>query len=788
MMRALDRKLIRELGQSKAQSLAIVLVIASGVAVFVMSLNTLGFLRATRDAYYDRYRFGHLFASVRRAPMSESERLAEISGVAAVQARVVSDVTLDVPGLAEPAVGRLISLPEQAGVGLNRVHLRRGRMPDPDRAGEVLVSDAFFEANSLALGDTIEAVLNGRLQTLRIVGVALSPEYVIQIRGGDLLPDEKRFGVFWMPRRQMEAAFNMEGAFNDVSLRLLRGASADEVVDRVDAVLKPYGSVGAIDRDQHLSARFLADELKQLRATGLVAPAVFLCVAAFLLNIVLSRRIHTHRSIIATLKAFGYTNIEIGWHYLESSLLVSSLGALAGVVAGLWMGNGLARLYSEFYRFPTFVYRPDFRVIIAAVVISLLAAVVGSLRSVRAATRLAPAEAMQPIAPPIYRRSWLERLGIHAWLPVTARMILRGLQRRPVGALFSSIGIAFSVAVMVMTGFFADALDHLIEFQYAVAQRHDVQVLFREVTSPRVRHDLRNLPGVNQVEPFRAIGVNLRHGHRDHRTSILGLEPNRQLYRLLNTEAKPVRLPPSGVVLSDKLADLLGVVPGNDITVEVLEGEELVYQLPVAGVAKEYAGTNAYMDRYELHRLMKETDVLSGAFLAVDPSHRVELYRQLKQTPQVSSVSIKSASIQQFRDTIAANQMTMQSFTVFFAAVIAVGVVYNTARISLEERSRELATLRVIGFTRGEVSAILLGELSILTVVAIPLGFCIGFGFCAAMVIGFDSELYRIPLVIHPASYARAALVTIAASLVSGLLVRHRLDRLDLVEVLKSRE
>ncbi len=256
--------------------------------------------------------------------------------------RIVSDVTLDVPGLEEPAVGRLISLPRDDQPGLNRVHLRRGRKPESDRAGEVLVSDAFFEANSLALGDQIEAVLNGRLQTLTLVGVALSPEYVIQIRGGDLLPDEKRFGIFWMPRRQMEAAFNMEGAFNDVSLRLLKGANEQEVIDRLDAILKPYGSIGAIGRDHHISARFLADEIKQLRATGLVAPTVFLGVAAFLLNIVLSRRISAHRSIIATLKAFGYTNLEIGWHYMLSTLIVATAGALSGVVGGFWMGSGLA--------------------------------------------------------------------------------------------------------------------------------------------------------------------------------------------------------------------------------------------------------------------------------------------------------------------------------------------------------------------------------------------------------------------------------------------------------------
>jgi putative ABC transport system permease protein len=506
------------------------------------------------------------------------------------------------------------------------------------------------------------------------------------------------------------------------------------------------------------------------------------------LNIVLSRRISTHRSIIATLKAFGYTNVEIGVHYLQSSLVVAGAGALAGVIGGHWMGSGLARLYSEFYRFPSFVYRSDPRVIIAAVTISLMAAIVGSIRAVRGAVRLLPAEAMQPPAPPLYRRTWLERVGFSQALPVTMRMVMRSLQRRPIGAALSSVGIAFSVAVMVMTGFFSDALEHLIQFQFAVAQRHDVQVVFREMTSARAKHDLRNLPGVFEVEPFRAVAVNLKNGHRNYRTSVLGLDSQRHLYRLLNTEATPIRLPADGIVLNDKLADILRVTPGDTVTVEVLEGEQVVRPIEVAGIAREYSGTNGYMDRYELNRFLKEDEVLSGAFLTVDNLRRPELYQQLKRTPQVASVSIKSAMIKQFRETIAANQLTMQSFTVFFATVIAVGVVYNMARISLDERSRELATLRVIGLTHGEVSAILLGELAVVTLVAIPLGWCIGLGLCFAMVLGFESELYRIPLVIHPGSYARAAIVTIVAAVASGLVVRRRLDHLDLVEVLKSRE
>jgi putative ABC transport system permease protein len=690
--------------------------------------------------------------------------------------------------LDEPAVGRLISLPNTGDSVLNVIHVRSGRLPEPDRPREVAASEAFVKANRLDLGDSVAAVMNGRLQELVIVGVALSPEYVFQIRAGDVLPDDRRFGVFWMRKRQMEAAFDMQGAFNDVSLRLLRGTNPEGVIDRLDELLRPYGGVGAISRDDQISAKFLADEIKSLRATAVVAPVIFLGVAAFLLNVVLSRRIGGQRDIIAMLKAFGYANPEIAWHYLKSALLVALAGALVGAVGGLWMGSGLARIYSEFYRFPTFVYQPDLRVVLAAVGISAAAAVLGATRAVWRAAQLAPAEAMRPAAPRVYHRSTLERLGLTGLLPLTARMILRGLSRRPVAALLSSVGIGCSVAVLLLSGFASDALDHLIQFQFETAQRQDVQVTFYQVTSPAARYDLQNLVGVQAVEAFRSVPVNLRHRHYEYRCGILGLDDRRDLYRLVNISGRPIRLPSAGIVLGDRLAEILNVRPGDTVTVEVLEGTRPVVPLRVAGLATEYAGINAYMSRAALNRVMNETDALSGAFLAVDSLHASSLYRELKRTPRVAGVAVKSATVEQFQKTVAENQLTMQSFTIFFAATIAIGVVYNTARISLDERSRELATLRVIGFTRAEVSAILLGELAIITVVAIPVGWAVGYAFCYAMVKGFESELFRIPLVIRADSYARSGLIVAAAAAVSGLIVRRRLDRLDLVSVLKSRE
>lgn len=787
-MRALDRKLVRDVLQMKGQTLAISLVIAAGVATFVMSLSMLESLERSRDTYYDRYRFAEVFANMKRAPRTLEARIAEIPGVARVQTRVVVDVTLDVEGLDEPAVGRIISVPGTARPVLNDVYLRSGRYIEPGRPGEVLVTEAFAEAHGLREGDTVRAIINARRELLKIVGIVLSPEYVLQVRAGELLPDPTRFGVFWMDYDQLAPAYDMDGAFNDVTLALMRGASEAEVIRRLDDLTARYGGAGAYGREDQLSNRFLSDEMQQLRGMAMVAPTIFLAVAAFLLNVVLSRLISTQREQIAAIKAFGYTKWEVGLHYFKLTLAIVAVGDVLGIIAGYFLGRDISELYTQFYKFPVLQFHLALNVVFLAVLISGGAAVVGTFAAVAHAVRLPPAEAMRPEPPAEFRPTVVERMGLSDFLPQAARMILRQLERRPLKSALSSLGIAMAVAVLVLGSFGEDAINYMMEFQFFVVQRDDMTISFVEPTTGRVLNEVGQLPGVMYAEPFRAIPVRLRHGHRSRRVGIMGIEPDGELFRLIDEREMLIPLPPEGMVLSQKLAELLGIELGDQVTVEVLEGNRPVREVPVTGVIADFAGLSAYMDIGEAHRLMREGPTLSGAYLSVDSKYRDRLYQTLKETPRVAGVAIKTAALETFRDTIAENLLRMRTFNIIFASIIAFGVVYNSARISLSERSRELATLRVIGFTRGEISAILLGELAVLTAAAIPGGLLLGFGFAWFVSLSLDTEVYRIPLVVDSRTYAFAATVVIIATIISGLIVRRRLDHLDLVEVLKTRE
>jgi putative ABC transport system permease protein len=787
-VKALHRKLLRDLWGIKSQALAIGAVIAVGVMVFTMYLSTFRSLRLTQETYYERNRFAEVFAGLKRAPRSLLPRVEAIPGVGRADARVVAQVTLDVPEVEEPATGMLISVPVPDRATLNDVVLTGGRYLEPGRAGEVLVSEGFALANDLEPGDSVAAILNGRRQELEIVGIALSPEYVYAIRAGDLFPDDRRFGIFWMEERALANAFDMEGAFNDLALTLERGASEPEVIARLDRLLERYGGLGAVPRRLQTSHWYLESELVGLQTVGMIVPVIFLVVAAFLLNVVLGRIVAVQREQIAALKALGYSDREVGFHYVAWGLVIAGAGMTAGVGCGAWLGHFMVRMYNDYFRFPVLRYRLDPEIALGVVAVALAAAVVGAFFAVRRAVRLPPAEAMRPEPPAVYRRSWIDLPAMQRLLPPAARMVLRNLQRRPARAAASVVGIAFSAAMLVSTTFFFDAFDEMIAVAFGIAQRQDMTVSFVEPVSASALHEIERLPGVLDAEPMRSVPARLRHGPRSRQVGILGLVAEPRLNRLIDSTQRPVRLPEGGLVLSDKLARTLGAATGDTLVVEVLEGERPIRRVPVVRVVEEYLGSNAYMEIGSLRRMMGEGGSLSGAFLSVDEARSDELYRRLKRTPKVAGVNLQREALRTFQKTIDETMGVFLFFNVLFAGVIAFGVVYNAARVSLSERSRELASLRVLGFHKREIAAILLGELALLTLAALPLGLLLGYGLADLIVRLYDTELYRFPLVILPRTYALACLTVLAAATLSGLVVRRRLGRLDLVAVLKTRE
>ena len=787
-MSALDRKLLRDLWHIRGIALAIALVIGAGLATFVMSLGAVNSLDETRTAYYERYRFADVFAQVKRAPRHLMAHIIEIPGVKRAEDRIVKGVILDLPDMDEPATATLVSIPERDEPTLNDVVLREGRYISPGRPDEILVSEAFAEAHGYRPGDRFAAIINGRKRSLQIVGIALSPEYVYTISPGSFMPDDRRYGVLWMSRDALAAAFDLEGAFNDVSLTLLRGASVAGVIERLDAILEPYGGTGAIARRDQISNWFLSGEIEQLKKVATILPSIFIAVSVFLLNMTVTRLISTEREQIGLLKAFGYSDLAVGWHYVKLVLLMTGLGVFLGFAFGIWLGRGITQLYADLFHFPLLYYRPGPGVFAVGALLCAAGAILGTLNAVRRAVVIPPAQAMVPPAPPLYRRGLLARLGLHDSFDQPTLMLLRHVTRWPLRTGLTTAGIAAAVAVLLASLHWLDSMDHMIEVQFFELQHQDMTVALSETRSDRALRAIAHLPGVLAAEPYRAVAARFRHGTRTHLEGITGVPGDAVLAPVRDVDGRRIELPPDGVVLSKKLAEILDLRRGDRVTVEVLQDRRPVRDLRVADIVDTYLGTPAYMRRDALNRLMREGPSVSGAYLLLDPAREAAVFRALKATPMVAGTILRDAAVRTFRDTMAETIDIIVAFYVAFAALLAGGVVYNSVRISLSERGRELATLRVLGFTRQEISYILLGELAIVTFLALPLGCLLGYGLAFFMTRLFETELYRIPFVIDADTFGYAVLVVATTAVLAGALVRRRLDRLDLIAVLKTRE
>jgi putative ABC transport system permease protein len=790
-MQTLDRKMLRDLRRMWSQALSIALVVASGVGGFLTSLSAVDSLERARDQFYASARFADLFVAVKNAPTALAARLREAPGVADVQTTLEQVARVELEGLPDPIIGQLIGVDRRAPHRMNLVVLSAGRPLRTDAAAsadadiEALVSEAFAQARALAPGARVFAQVNGKRRTLRVVGIALSPEFIFAGLWG--MPDARGFGVFWVDRDVLAAAYDRVGAFNQAAVKLAPGARAEATVAALTTLVAPYGGRSVATRAEQVSHAMLDNELKEQRVLGTLLPSIFLAVAAFLLNVVVARLVATQREQIATLKAVGYANGAITVHYLKLVALIVLAGLVLGIGIGKELGYLLTRLYAESFHFPDFRHQLTPGRIALGAGITAFTALLGTAHAIAASARLPPAEAMRPPAPAHYRRTMLERLGIER-LGTTLRMILRNMERRRARTVLAGAGVAAAVAIVIMGNFFRDAIGVIIDTQFTLGLRGDISMWTVDPVDDQARLLLARLPGVRHVESMRFVNVNVGNLQQRERTLLRGYAGRPELYRVIDLAQHELLLEGRGLVLTDRLADKLGLRVGDPVRVEVLEGRRRTLHVPLGATVDEMFGMNAYMERGALNRLLGDGDLSTGFVLSVAPGMAERVLVASKALPRIAGAWSKATMLSNMEAITARNVRIMSTILTTFAVVIAVGVVYNNARIALSERAWELASLRVLGFTRAEVATMLLGEIGLVIAAAVPAGMLMGRALVGLLAQWMKSDQLHFPVVIAPATYAWAALAVVAAGAASALVVRRHINGLNLVEALKARD
>ncbi|TGK01325.1 ABC transporter permease [Leptospira langatensis] len=780
MVRTLDKKAIREFLAWKSQAITITLVIASGISVFIVSLSAYNSLLSSRNAFYSKYSFAQGFVSLNKAPQSEVLEISKIPGVSFAEGRIVKEVVVDFESESVPSGAKIVTLTE----GLNRLAVLKGKLPSQN--DETVVSEAFASANHLEPGSRISAVLEGKKKLLTVTGVALSPEFVYIFRPGSFLPDDKHYGILWMRKVSVEEIFDMSGAVNDIVFDFAPGSDKNFTLNEIDLRLSPYGGLGSYDRDKLPSHSFLRDEFKQLKTTAFFIPIIFLGVAAFLLHIVTSRTIAKQREQIATLKALGYDNKSITLHYLKIIWIVCIAGSFLGIIFGYYLGTKMVLLYGEYYKFPDLKFTFDPMLAVYSILIGMISGTLGSSLSIKKVASLQPAQAMRPPAPENFSKSSLEKY----WkdLSVVYRIAIRNLTRRPGRSLLFIMGISSSVMIMVLGLFSRDMMDSILRIQFEEMQKENVSLIFQNAVSSQSVLELSKKDEILLIEGFRSVPVRLRNRNVSKELVLTGIPRDSGLRRLINEQGQEVVAPSEGILLNAVVAEKLGIKRGDTVQIEILEGQRLKTKIEIFGTINEILGQGAYMEKESVNRLLQEGDLINIAALWTDSSKEESLLKELKSYPKISGVSTRNRTLKIFYEMMSRSVLTTSLIIMIFSCIISVGVVYNTALISLSERAFELGSLRILGFTKEEVFRILVTELVIVILFSLPIGCLFGYFSGYGVLNTVETEGFKIPLFISVRTYLFAIGLVLITSAISFWILYIKVQSMDLISVLKIRE
>ncbi len=792
-MKVLDRKLARELWGSKGLILAITSLMAVGIMAFIYMRSAYANLNRAKDDYYRQCRMADFWIDVKKAPITDLQELASLPGVSEVRPRIQFYATVDLERVEEPLNGLVLSLPDKRQPIINDIVLKRGGYFTGHRRNEVILNDSFAAQHGLYPGQWVHLLLNNRREELFVVGTAISSEFVYLVGPGSLAPDPEHFGVFYLPQSYAEEVFDFDGAANQVI-----GLLAPELREKPDELLRiaeqrlsTYGVFSTTARKDQPSNRFLSDEIRGIGTFAGIMPTIFLAVAALVLNVLMVRLIDQQRAVIGTLKGLGYSNGQIFWHFTKFGGLVGLVSGLVGCWLGYQMASFVTELYKKFFEFPnlTNYFYPGLST--AGLAISLSFALVGSMQGARAALRLQPAEAMRPRPPAAGGRIWLERFAA-LWrrLGFGWRMVLRNIFRHRLRTSVGVFAVAMGAALMTAGFMLREGVSFIVDFQFEQVLRSDVDLTFKDERGSDALREARYLPGVDRAEPVLDVACEFFHGRFHHKGTISGLADGAELTVPRDSAGQIVRVPRVGIVMTRKLAQLLDVRAGDAVEMAPIKGLRRHEIVPVAAIADSYVGIATYANINYLSRLIGEELATTGVQLKVDPSESAkhELFRTIKRLPAVQMYSSRMNTIHNVTETVLKTQAIFIGLLVMFAGVIFLTSLLNTSLIGLAERRREVATLRVLGYTEWQIGGYFFRESLVVTVLGTLSGMPIGYLLCVFVTSRFDTEMFRFPLVGPPIVWIRIWGFALLFGFLAHLAVQWEINKLDWREALNVKE
>lgn len=789
----LRRKAWRDILENKGVYFACVVVITIGLMVFTsMSVVVESMDRAQKE-FYSETHFGDGFISVTGYPENKVNSLTFLPGIDQAEGRIVKDVRLLDQKQDSNRYLRMVSINMTDTPKINQLRLIKGHLPS-DNQPEILVDPKFLAANHLVLGDSITANLDGRQVTFFITGTAQSPEFIYIMKNAqDFYPSPEEFGIAYVPLSSLKALVKEKGQVNDLVVTLQSGVDFESVKDSLQAQLKPYGVKSIVPRKDQPSNAILNSEIKQIRTMAKTLPVVFLGVAAIILYTMLRRIIEQQRIAIGTLKAFGFTDREVILHYLTYPLVIGTTGGLIGGLSGVALSFPLTTMYKEFFALPGLKSEFSVKYLLIGLFLSLFFSVLSGVKGSLDILRLEPAQAMRPPAPVTASKTQIEKI---TWfwqnISAQAQMGIRDVFRSPTRSLFNILGIAVVFSLMTVSWSMQNMTKLLTVVQLEQVQTYDVKIQLSQPASTRLTQQaVAHEAGVSRVEPLLEVPATLKNDWLKKEVALMGLSEDSTLYNILDKSGVRLEVPDHGVLLSEHLANSLKVKAGDFIYVESPLRRETLDEkgenLLVKGVVPQYVGLNAFMAEKELQRFLRQGEISTSMLVKMDQAEVGQLKSKYRNASNVSSIE----SLKDTGDKIR-KMMDSYGFTTWLLAIMGgiagFALIYNSSIISLSERKRELASLRVLGMTPREVLRVITSEQWTLYIFGILLGIPMAYGLSLSMAQSMSNDMYSLPAGLPPMALLGAAAGTAFSVLIAQSRAYYKIKSLPYVEILATRD
>ncbi len=787
----LAKKLLNFIKHNKGQYAAATAVVVVGIMVYISLQTTYYNLSQSQSKFYRENNFADYYFQVVKAPEAVTKQISSIPGVKRVTGRIQKDVPIFKTNQ-DRATARLVSYTLPMDDELNRITLEKGRSFAASQSGssvEAVVDPKFGPANGISWGDTITVVVDGKERFVNIVGSANSPEFIYPMKdAADILPDPAKFGIFMLENRQAQQLLDMDGQINQVLIEFLPGSDQTRIVESVEDILKPYGMLTSYPRKYQLSHAVLQAKLDGIGSVALYIPAIFLLMAAVIQFIILRRMVKTQRTQIGVMKALGYNNSQIMMHYTLYALAVSSVGAVLGIALGNLMAGGISDLFSFYFNLPGGLKSFDLGTIINALTLSVGIGMVAGLTGSRGVLYIQPAEAMRPEPPRSSSRSWLEKWpALWGAFSPGWKMTLRNIGRNRGRFTVTVVGVMFAVSLLIIAFFYNDAVDYMMKKYFYQGETYDITVRFNSVVSEDELINISRLDGVRCVEAFMEVPVKIHFRGKGEDEILLAYPENMNMKKLQGENGQLIRVPGEGIIINQRTADKLGIIVGDQVEVETLmtTGPIHIETAYIAGVTQQLFGGGSYINLDQANRILGERHAATGAMIDVQADKIDEIQNQLDGMLGIASVLSRQKEIQIFQEEMSAVTGAM-SIIIFFAVVLGFAIIYNASVINFSERRRELTTLRVMGFTLHEISALMLKENILLMVGGIILGLPFGKLMVKSYVESAATEQFTLPVIIYPATYLFSAIGGIIFVMVAHYFAVRGIRELDLVATMKN--